>query len=386
MESILVVFTVCLTLAFLFAELLYRMGYPRVVGQILAGLVLGLPFIKVYLTGDTLSFIGSLGDIGVVFLLLLVGTEVKVHDLRRVSNRAVFLAVICYVIPLTLGFFFMKLLGFKTLTAVLAGICLAISAEAVTIDILMEYNLLKTTLGTTLMEAGMIDDLLGVLSLTAVIGVVEGGGVRSITSLPGEFMTFILISYIIGFTVLPRAARAVWKEKSESAVFSLAVIFGLIIVLLSISFRLSSVIGAFVAGIIIQLSIKNQREEKEIVESLDVVTFGLIIPFFFINIGINVDVLTILANMPLILAMTFIALAGKLAGAYLMGMRYHLHRVDRALIGWGMNPRGAVELIIANIARTNGLISDEVFSVIVTMTIIAALVSPIMFRRALSKR
>jgi Kef-type K+ transport system membrane component KefB len=386
MEPVLTVFTICLASAFLMAELFYRLGYPRVVGQILAGVILGVPFIKGFFGVGGLSLISSLGDIGVVFLMLLVGSEVKVHELLRVSKRAFFIAVVGYVTPLVLGFLFMKALGFDTLTAVIVGICIAISAEAVTLDILVEYDLLTTTLGTTIMEAGMIDDLLGVLSLSAVIGVVQGGGLRGVASLPGEFMTFILVSYIIGFTVLPRAAKAVWKEKSEAAVFSLAVIFGLIVVLLSTSFGLSSVIGAFVAGIIIQLSIKNRVEEKEIVESLTIVTFGLIIPFFFINVGLNLDMAKVMTNIPLILFITFFALAGKMLGSYLVGLAYHMRRIDRTLLGWGMNPRGAVELVIANIARSNGLISEAVFSAVVTMTIIAAVVSPMMFRRALRKK
>jgi len=386
MESIFLVFTVCITLAFILSELFYRLGYPRVVGQLLAGVVLGLPFIKDYFTSGGTSFIDSLGNIGVVFLMLLVGTEVKVHALMKVSGKALLLAVVGYLIPLTLGFAFMTLLGFETLTAVIVGICLAISAEAVTIDILLEYDLLDTKFGTMIMEAGMIDDFLGVFSLAAVITVLHGGGVDELMSLPGDFLFFILLAYVIGFTVLPRAAKAVWKEKSEAAVFSLAVIFGLIIVLLSESFGLSSVIGAFVAGIIIQISIKNRLEEKEIVESLSVVTFGLVIPFFFIDVGMNLDLLKAAWNLPFIAVLTSIALAGKIFAANLMGMLYRIRRVDRVVIGWAMNPRGAVELVIANIARTNGLISAEVFSAVVSMTIIAALVSPVMFRRALDRR
>jgi Kef-type K+ transport system membrane component KefB len=386
MESILAAFTVCLTLAFLFSELFYRLRYPRVVGQILAGVVLGLPLVKTYFGSGFLSFVNSLADIGVVFLLLLVGTEVRIHELKKVSKRAIQLALLGYAIPLMLGVLFMKALAFSTLTAVIVGICLAISAEAITVEILMEYDLLNTRIGATIMEAGMLDDFLGVFSLAAVIGVVQGGGVETLKTLPGEFMTFILISYVIGFTILPKAAKAVWKEKSEAAVFSLAVIFGLIVVLLSMSFGLSSVLGAFVAGLIIQLSIKNRLEEREIVESLSVVTFGLVIPFFFIYVGMNLNVLDVLDSLLFILLLTALALAGKMVAAHVMGGLHHVRRIDRTLMGWGVNPRGAVELVIASIARSSGLISNEIFSAIVAMAVIAALISPVMFRRTLDKR
>ncbi|MFH1403517.1 MAG: cation:proton antiporter [Candidatus Altiarchaeota archaeon] len=382
--SILVGFTICLTLAFLFSELFYSFKYPRVVGQIIAGIILGLPFIKVYFGEEFTSFISSLSDIGVVFLLLLVGTEVKVDELRKVSKRAIYLAVLGYIIPFTIGFLAMTMLKFEALSAVIVGICLAISAEAITVETLIEYKLLNTDVGATIMEAGMIDDFLGIFSLAAVIGIAQGGGIDSVKSMPGEFLTFIAIAYIIGFTILPKAAKKVWKEKSEAAVFSLAVIFGLIVVLLSNIFDLSSIVGAFVAGMIIQLSIKNKREEQEIVESLEIVTFGLVIPFFFIFIGMNFNVLNFLDDLPFILLLVTLALSGKMMAAHIMGARHKMVNVERTLIGWGINPRGAVELVIASIARANGLISGEVFSAIIAMAVIAALVSPVMFRRTLS--
>jgi Kef-type K+ transport system membrane component KefB len=380
--DVLVGFTVCLTMSFLLSEFFSRIKYPRVIGQILAGIILGLPLIKVYfIDGGGLSFISSLADVGVVFLMLLVGTEMKVHELKKASKKAAVLALLGYLIPLVIGFVTMKALGFTDLQALIIAICISISAEAVTVDILVEYNLLNTAIGTTIMEAGMIDDLLGVFSLAAVIAVVQGGGVGSLASMPGEFLTFIVLAYILGFFILPKAAKAVWKEKSEAAVFSLAVIFGLIVVVLSTMFGMSSVVGAFVAGIIIQLSIKNRQEEKEIVESLNIVTFGLVIPFFFIYTGMNLDLMKVWEGGYLIIVITFIALAGKIVASHIMGAIYHIRRSDRTLIGWGMNPRGAVELIIVNIALAKGLITLEIYAAVVAMALISAMVSPIMFRR-----
>jgi len=382
MDLMLAGFTVCLALAFLLSELFYRLKYPKVIGQIVAGLILGMSYFKTNFFGGNLTFISYLADIGVVFLMLLVGTEIKIHDLKKASKKAFTLAALGYFIPLTVGFLAMKALGFDSLTAVIIGICLAISAEAVTVDILVEYNMLNTSIGTTMMEAGMIDDLLGIFSLTAVIAVVQGGGLDNLRVMVGDFFIFIFLAYILGFLILSRAAKVVWKERSEAAVFSLAAIFGLVVVVLSTFFQQSSVVGAFVAGIIIQLQVKNRQEEKEIVESLNLVTFGLVIPFFFIYTGMNMS-LDVWNGGVLILIMTFIALAGKMVAAHLMGAMYHIKTADRTLLGWGMNPRGAVELIIANIALSTALITPAIYSAIVAMAVISAIVSPVMFRRSL---
>lgn len=392
MESILVVITACLTLAFLLSETFYRMRYPRVLGQILAGVVLGLPFFAVVMRRtEVFEFIGSLSDLGVVFLMLLVGTKIRVHGLLKASKPALILAVLGYLIPFSLGFAFMQALNHfgimqvGLLESVIMAICLAISAEAITLDILMEYGMLNTAVGALIMEAGMIDDILGVLSLAVVIGVVEGGGISGIMSIPGDFMTFILVSYVLGFLILPRAAKAVWKEKSEPAVFSLAIIFGLLVVLLSSIFGLSSVIGAFVAGIIIQLTVKNRREEKEIVESLEIVTFGLVVPFFFIHVGLNLDIFSAFSHVPLIFAVTFIALYGKIMAAHVLSHLSHIKKSQVPLIGWGINPRGAVELVIAGIAFEKQLINDTLFTVIVSMTVLSSIISPIMFKRSCNR-
>ncbi|MBU0761781.1 MAG: cation:proton antiporter [Candidatus Altiarchaeota archaeon] len=388
MELILVIVTVCLSLAFIFSETFYRLRHPKVLGQIIAGVFLGLPvFASIMRSDQVFSFISSLADLGIVFLMLLVGTKISVHRLLKSSKEAMALALLGYTIPFAGGFLFMQALAFLglldvgLLASVIVGICLAISAEAITIEILMEYGMLNSSVGALIMEAGMIDDLLGVLSLAAVIGYVEGGGIEHITSLPGDFLTFVLVSYILGFTVLPRAAKAVWKEKSEPAVFSLAIIFGLIIVLLSSFFGLSSVVGAFIAGVIIQLTVKNRLEEKEIVESLEIVTFGLVIPFFFIYIGLNINLAYTLENIYLVLALTFIALSGKMAAAHMLSHIYHVKKSHIPLIGWAANPRGAVELVIASIALERNLIGVELFSVIVSMAVLSAIISPIMFKR-----
>ncbi len=376
------IFTICLTVAFLLSELMYRLRYPRVIGQILAGVILGLPFFGGFMKQpQVLDFIGSLADIGVIFLMLLVGTEIDITKLKQASKMAFVLAALGYIIPFLLGFYAMLFLEYELLTALIIGVCLAISAEAITLEILMEYKMLNTNLGTIIMEAGMIDDLLGVMSLAVIIGMVEGEGVGTVRILAGDLLLFIIISYLFGILVLPRAAKAVWKEKSEAAVFSLAIIFGLIIVLLSSMFSLSTVIGAFVAGIIIQLTIKNQKEEKEIVESLSIVTFGLVIPFFFIHTGLLFDIEKAADYLPLIILLTALALIGKLAAAQIMGAIYKLEQSKRMLMGWGMNSRGAVELIIASIALEKGLVTIEIFTAILSMAVLSAIISPAMFRR-----
>jgi Kef-type K+ transport system membrane component KefB len=388
-DLVLTVITVCLALSFIFSEAFYRLRYPKVLGQILAGVFLGVSFFSdVMRNPQVYSFIASLSELGIVFIMLLVGAKMKIHDFYKVSGKAVLLAFLGYIIPFGLGFMFMYALGFFGIVEVgflgasIVGICLALSAVDITLDILMEYGLLKTQTGALITEAGMLDDIFGVMSIALVIAYSEGASASSLIYMPVDFLAFIVVAYVLGFAILPRAAKAVWREKSEPAIFSLAAIFGLIVVLLSGFFGLSSVIGAFVAGVIINMSVKNRKEEAEIVESLEIVTFGLIIPFFYIYVGLNLDLSQAYNNLALIAAVTAIALFGKMAAAYALAALSHLKKSQASLIGWALNPRGVLELVVAGIAFERHLISEVIFTAIVSMAVLSCIISPIMFKRS----
>jgi Kef-type K+ transport system membrane component KefB len=327
------------------------------------------------------EMVSSLSGLGIVFLMLLVGSEMSLGQFRKVSVKAAYLAVLGYIIPFSLGFLMMRAFGFDMVVSLILGVTLAVSAGAIAVDLLTEYDMLRTRAGAIIMESGMMDDVLGVLSLAVIVGYLEGFGFDSAVSLAADFMLFIFAAYVLGFVLLPRAARLVWREKSEAAVFSLAIIFGLVIVMLSSVFGVSSIIGAFVAGLIINASVKNRVEENEMVESLNIVTFGLVIPFFFVYTGMSVDLSKVWGNIHIIVALIVLGFVGKLAAAHIMGGKYHISRDRRLLIGWGMSCKGAVELVIANIARSKGLIGDDVFSIIILVAVLSAIISPMMFKR-----
>jgi Kef-type K+ transport system membrane component KefB len=293
------------------------------------------------------------------------------------------IALFSFIIPLSLGFIFLIWLKFPPVVAFITGVCLSLSAESIVVDILIEYGLFDTDAGTILVEAGMIDDFLGLFALSSVIALSQNNFQDAIIRLPLEYTLFFLASYLIGFLVYPRIARFIWREKSQVGVFTLSVLFGMTIVLLSEVFELSSLIGAFIAGLIINITIKNRAEEEEIVESLNMVTFGLVIPFFFIWIGLNYQLSDILLNIPLLAALVLIASVGKLLGAYIGGKLTSLKEKTVKLVGWGMNSRGGLELVVAAVAKTQGLLPDSMFSIVVSVSLVTTLFFPILFKNEL---
>lgn len=374
-------FTGCLTLAFILSEYFYRIRYPRVLGYILSGIIISsTPLKDVLITSEFMPVLESLSEIGVVFLLLLVGAEINIKNLQKVSHTAVLTAFFSFILPLILGYITLLIFDIDPLTAFITGLCLSLSAEGIAVELLMEYGLLNTSAGGIIVEAGMIDDFLGVFALTTVISLSQGGLTQTVVRLPFEYIAFFTVSYLIGFRIFPQIARIIWRGKSRTSMFTLSIIFGMIIVIFSEVFELSALIGAFIAGLIINLTIKIKAEEKEIVESLKTVTFGFIIPFFFIWVGLNFELQKTLSHMPMIIALTLAATIGKFGGAYITGKIKHIRKKTVNLIAAGINTRGGIELIIASVARNEGLLPNHLFSMIVSVALITTIISPILFK------
>ncbi len=383
--SVIFILTVCLVTSFLVAELFHRLRLPRIVGQIVAGIILGFPLWRDLLfTGDVVGYISILSELGIIFLLLLAGLEIDYVKLRKASKDIALVAVFSAVVPFILGFMVMKFLGYGDIPALIIGAALSITAEGTKTAVLTEFNVLKTRLGTIMLGAGALDDIFEIIFIAAVIALAHGSGILEIILFPLKLALFFLLSFLM-FKILPMILRYVQKEKTEINMFTTTVIFALVIALFSESLDLSPIVGALIAGLIIQVSIKDKIYLREIVENLKMITFGLIVPFFFIFIGLHFDVQAIFLDPILLLLILIVATAGKILGSMILTFFSRFNLRQATLIGWGMNSRGTTELIIAEIARSSGLIPIEVFSAVVIMAILTTLAFPIVLKHEIER-
>ena len=423
MERFLIIFTMCLTASFLMSEVFYKLRYPRVVGQIVAGIILGSSifagflfqygtfFNALELNDPVAVMIHLLSSLGMIFLLLLVGLELNLKKLKEVSRDVMLIAFFASVIPFALGFILMKFLGYSDLIALIVGACLSITAEGTKAMVLIELDKLNTRVGEIMMAAGAMDDITGVLFLSTILVLVQEGRELSFLGsflsvnispfqeihqsfgnlfhfiiFPMELFIFVVLAYIT-FKIFPRIITNIQMEKSENSEFMAIILVGLFIAMLSGILDLGTIIGAHIAGIIIQLSIKDKEEEQRMVNNLKMVSLGLIVPFFFIAIGMQFDISSLFNNPQLFILITGVAIIGKIGGCLIVEPFTKLTHKQLYLIGWGMNSRGVVELIIASIAypifvQENAL---EVFSVIVTMAILTTLIFPVILRYEIKK-
>ncbi|NQU78937.1 cation:proton antiporter [Candidatus Woesearchaeota archaeon] len=388
--NFLITITVCLFLAFIFSEIAYRLKMPLVLGQIFAGIIIGIPIIRNTIIGTNSGIIQQLADLGIIFLLFLAGLGVSWNKMYGARKDIILIGVFGSLVPFILGFIMMKLIGFGNVHSLIVGVCMSITSEGTKARILIELKKLNTKIGATMLGAGIIDDVLGLLMfiiLTAATG--HEIITKNIAYSPIEIIVFIVI-IALTFKLLPRLIRFEEREEGEIKEVSLFTTVLLLCLLFAIGGMLitgtmtGSIIAAFAAGVIIQLSLK-KREEMNIRKHFEIMSLAFIIPFFFIGIGMNFNFSNIALSIPIIIIITITAIAGKLLGVLLTKPFSKLSWKQLHLIGWAMNSRGAVELVIALLALRAGLLTPMLYSAILIMTIITTLMFPIILRKMIKK-
>ncbi|HEY8041537.1 MAG TPA: cation:proton antiporter [Polyangiaceae bacterium] len=383
---------VMLGAARLLGELSRVAGLPLVVGEIAAGILLGpsvfghlAPGARGWLfpTGPSEAMIGAYTTIAVVLLLVVVGVEVDLGVLRRRGASALATGLLGIVLPAACGVALGLLLPDsdlidptrRTTVALLLGVALSISALPVIARTLLDLGLFKSDVGLLVMAAAMIDDLVGWLALSLLLGPVRGASVN----LPSFARTVVLGALFVAvMLVLGRRlfdAALVRFQRSGTAapgrVLSLVIVLALLGASATHGIGLHAVFGGFVVGLTVAGSARVNARTRTVVE--DFVT-NVFAPVFFASIGLRVDFIHAfdLRLCALVLALATIPkIVGCSVGARFGGLRWR----EATAVGFGMNARGAMGIILAAIARDAGLLSDPLFVALVVMALTTSLVS-----------
>lgn len=387
------------------AEIAVRLRQPALVGELLAGVLLGLSIVAAPDSAEAIAELDSdktfqaVLDLAVFFLMLLAGIEMRPKDLARASGKATPIALAGMVLPLALGF----LLGWWWLPesewrlgqSLFIGVALAVTAVPVAVKVLMDLDRLQTPVGQVIVAAAVIDDLLSLILLailTAIIASGESVTAASLARIMVSVAGFLALAALIGRFVLPAAGRHLRKLASEHSDMSLLIIFGLTLSVLAELLHMHFLIGAFTAGVVFTRNVAGKEAHETLETQTRAITLGFLAPVFFASIGIHLDITAIVEAPLFLLALLAAAFVGKLAGAGLTARMVGFGKRDATAIGAAMNARGAVEIIIADIALRAGLFDkpeptppaiDYLFSAIVIMAIVTTLVSPIALRRLL---
>jgi len=386
MVYFLVTITLCLLLIFIFSELAYKLKIPLVIAQISAGVIIGIPSIRKFVIGDNMDLINVLSDLGIIFLLFLAGLEVEKNKLYGARRDVLLIGIFSSIVPLALGFLVMRLLGYSNVVALIVGISMSITSEGAKTKELIEIGKIKSRLGSIMIGAGIIDYCIG-LVMFVVASMISGYTIISVdlVKTPLELGLFIIIVWIV-FKSLPRLIAYEEKETKEVREVSmfmtvLLLCLGFAIMGVVISGTLTgAIIAAFVAGIVIQLSMK-AKEEHMIKSHFEILALSFIVPFFFIGTGLSFDIGSLIVNIPLLVIIITVGILGKIWGVLLTKpFVKDLSSKQLHLIGWSMNSRGTVDLVIALIALKVGFISASIYSAILIMALFTTLLFPFILK------
>jgi len=389
METLVVV-PIILMLAFIFSEVFKKVGFPQVVGQILAGMLLGISVIKGFLFSETsLLIVDFLSVLGIVFLLFLAGLEIDIEKIKETSRDSILISFSSALLPFFLGFSFLMVFfpEYGFLAALIFGGALMVTAEGTKVKVLMDMNKLNTRLGAVMLAAGAIDDIFEVSFLALVVVMAHGGGFVELARIPLELVAFLVIAFI-SFKIISKTFRYLDKNGSdETELFSMVVIFVLVLAALSQTLELGYLIGAIIGGFLLQISMRGiQREHREdMIRMTKVITLSFIVPFFFAYAGLNFELESLSSNIFLLTVTVAIAFLGKIVGTLIMKPFSTLSLKQLYYVGWAMNSRGAAEMVIALIAKQSGLIPPEIFSALIVMTIVTTFTFPFALARGIKK-
>ncbi len=407
-EGTLVLIFVAFLAAKVGGEVMERMRLPAVVGELMAGIVLG-PSILNLITEDQ-TFLDVLAQLGATFLLFSVGMETKLTELRRVGLVATSVAILGVVTPFVMGYYVAVLLFMSSVEAMFVGAALVATSVGITARVLQDLGMIGTTEAKIILGAAVVDDILAMIVLTIVSGSASGSlDTLHIGVVVAEALCFVAIVTILGTRMVRYASgkreirgdrmvngsyaihyrttafkRDSWfdrlVQKEAPFVIILVVVFGLSAMASYVG--LAAIIGAFFAGLIFS-DTKETYELEQKFEPLNV----LMVPFFFVVMGAKVGFADLWEVAPLAIALTMVAIVSKLIGCSLGAIK----RGERTalIVGAGMVPRGEVGIVVAMIGLNMGTISPTTYSVIVLVSIATTIYAPFLIKtviKAESKR
>lgn len=392
--SELLMLLISLTLAYLFSEIFKKLfGLPRVVGQITAGIILGLQVVRDVVFPQTNSIVVSfLANLGIVMLFYYAGLEMNFRAFKKNMKKSVLVSIFNTLFPLVIGFLVMKyIFSFSSLVSFVIGICISVSAQAVAVDILEELRLVRTKIGRLIITAGAVDDVLELLFLTVLLSLFHISlGTLPLHNLLINILFFVAIIFISRFLLVPSVLKFFDKEHTTTARFTGGLLILLFFASLGDWLGVGSLLGALAAGMVVRQTIFRDGtlpnwEEHNIASSLHIIAFGFLIPLFFVWVGVNVHTGTLLENIPLIIVLVIISTIGTVGGTLLAVVLSKGTVQEGWLLAWGLNAKGDVELIIGFLALELGVITQQIFGALVMMSLITTIISPIVFTTLVHK-
>jgi Kef-type K+ transport system membrane component KefB len=361
-----------------------RLGQPAVLGELLAGLILGPTILNVMhwplfepQLGETVE---HLAHLGVLLLMFAAGLEVDLSSMVRAGRPALLAGLLGVLVPVVLGMAIAWPFGFGWEQSIAIGLVLAATSVSISAQTLLELGVLRSRVGIALLGAAVVDDVLVILlfSLFAALVGGAGGGVLTVVWVVGRMVLVLGVSAAVGAWLIPRMVRVVDRLPISEGVMAFAFVVTLLFAWAAEYLGgIAAITGAFLAGLFFARTTLRHHIEGRV----HTLAYSWLVPIFFVSIGLESDARVLgLAGLPFALALVAVAIVSKLLGSGLGARLGGFTNRDSVRMGVGMISRGEVGLIIAAVAQDAGLIGDEVFADVVIVVLATTLITPVTLR------
>lgn len=346
-----------------------RVGQPAVLGELLAGVLLGPSLLGILDPHDPV--IHAIGELGVLVLLFQIGLHTDLRSILKVGAPALTVGLVGVVVPAFAGYFVAVALGIHGVAALVCAAALTATSIGISARVLADLKCLDTREGQIVLGAAVLDDVIGLIILSIVAGIAGGAAVTiaSVSKTTGIALGFLLVAIAVGSRTVPKLFARIERLPGSGALGILGLAFALALAALADYAGSAMIIGAFAAGLVLHNTPQRKRVEKA---STSLGYF--FVPIFFAVVGAAVD-LRALADPDILMIGGLLTLVGA-AGKYVSGYAPVWMRGNKALIGAAMIPRGEVGLIFAQLGRTTGVLDAGLFSALLLMVMVTTFMAP----------
>ncbi|GGW43800.1 monovalent cation:proton antiporter family protein [Arenibacter certesii] len=355
-----------------------RVGFPPILGELLIGILLGPALLGILETSEALN---TLAEVGILFLMAYIGMEINFKDLGKASWAGLLAAIGGFVVPFALGYYTIIIFDGTQIAALFVGIAVGVTSLATKSRILVDLKLLDTRIAYVLMAGALISDTLALVIFAGIIGFVDVGSVDAagLTWVAGKAILFFAAATLIGIYGFPLLGKLLSKTKTINRTFHFTI---MVIIVLAFSelaeiAGLHGILGAFMAGLFIREGVFSRNVLKDVTIVFHDMSIGFLAPIFFVTAGFHVSLEVFQTDLVLLILIIAGAVIGKIVGTALFYLPSGYGWREGITIGTGMNGRGAVEIIIAGIGLQMGIITTEIFSILVFMAISTTLTVPL---------
>ena len=382
--SILRDLSIIIIIAKLFGLLARKINVPQVAGEIIAGLLVGP---SVFGWVKTSNFISGMAEIGVIILMFTAGLQTNIDQLKKTGLKATLIALMGVLIPMALGtWLFLSFYGYgqnaeQFYKALFMGTILGATSVSITVEALRELGKLSGLVGTTIMGAAVIDDVIGIIALTIVLGFRDPKTNIGLVLL--NILLFFVFAFVIGYLIY-KLFELIDKKHPHTRripIAGLALCFAMSFAAEK-WFGVADVTGAYVAGVILS----SIDDSDYITRKMDVSSYMIFSPIFFASIGLQTNVRTLDMRV-LVFSLAFVAvgMVGKIVGCGGMARLCGFDKNDSMKIGCGMMTRGEVALIVSQKGLSVGMMESKYFTAVILLIVVSSIVTPIVLKALYSK-